>query len=221
MKKVLKSGNIFNSNADAIVVTVNCMGFMGKGMALECSLRLPEIEKLYRNLCDDREVKIGEINWIRLKGLPAIALFPTKGDFKLPSKISYIKDGLNTLAADLATGEYSSIAIPHLGSDLGKLDWPAVEKEVEEALGNFSGEVEIWEFDETKEDRQLIEIKDRLDGGYVPTGLRPEDIDVIKYRLEKSIPGSAASLLSLPGIGKGKVRSLFEAPEKDLQAMLF
>ncbi len=121
MIKVIK-GNIFNSAADCVVSTVNCVGFMGKGIALEMSIRYPEMEQDYKKLCALKEIKIGEL-WMYdpSDSRKKVLNFPTKYDYKYPSKIEYIEQGLKYFISHYKEYDIESIAFSVLGATNGKI----------------------------------------------------------------------------------------------------
>ena len=92
-KEVLDSSNVFNTDADAIVNTINCVGFMGKGLALEFSLRYPKLLVDYKEKCSKKEINIGKLYYYKEDNI-LIINFPTKKDYKFPSKLEWIEKGL-------------------------------------------------------------------------------------------------------------------------------
>ena len=91
MYKKIK-GNIFNSSAQVLVNTVNCVGVMGRGIALECKLRFPEMYKNYKKFCDQKKIQPGILQ-IWKDSSPWILNFPTKSDWRDPSKFEYLEKG--------------------------------------------------------------------------------------------------------------------------------
>lgn len=138
-------GNIFESDADALVNPVNTVGVMGKGLALEFKKRFPEMFKSYRFYCTHMNYKIGEL-MIYTGCKPAIINFPTKTHYKMPSKIEYIEEGLKSFCSCYEERGIKSVAFPKLGCGLGGLNW---EKEVkplmEKYLQGLPIEVYIYE----------------------------------------------------------------------------
>ena len=116
-------GNIFDSKSDCLVNTVNCVGAMGKGIALEMSLRFPEMEKEYKEKCARHEIEIGKL-WLykEPESGQKILNFPTKFNFRYPSKMSYIEDGLRYFSEHYHEYDIESIAFPLLGAANGKLE---------------------------------------------------------------------------------------------------
>lgn len=119
-------GDILQSKAQTLVNTVNCVGIMGKGIALEFKNRFPEMFKNYMEKCERREVKLGVPYLYKTLFLPQIVNFPTKDHWKSVSKICDIERGLQYLVAHYKEWGVTSLAIPPLGCGNGQLEWKAV-----------------------------------------------------------------------------------------------
>ena len=91
IKKI--KGNIFNTSCQTLVNTVNCIGVMGKGIALECKLRFPPMFEKYKEYCEKKLIKPGSLQLWK-ESRPWILNFPTKLHWKDPSKIEYLEKGL-------------------------------------------------------------------------------------------------------------------------------
>ena len=89
---VVSKGTVFNTDAKALVNTVNCKGVMGAGIALEFKLRYPAMNKDYVSKCESGLIKVGKVDYFC--GNPTVINFPTKYDFKFPSRIEWIESGL-------------------------------------------------------------------------------------------------------------------------------
>lgn len=132
-----KSGNIFSEPVEAIVNTVNCVGIMGRGVALQFKKNYPQNFKAYKVACDNKEVEPGKMFVYQINALfdpKYIINFPTKRHWRSKSKIEDIRAGLLALAEEIQTRQINSIAIPPLGCGLGGLDWKEVRYEMEKAL---------------------------------------------------------------------------------------
>lgn len=141
-----KRGDMFASETEALVNTVNCVGVMGKGIAFEVRRRFPEIFPLYRRDCLLGRVRPGEILGYRTKSGKIIVNFPTKDDWRHPSRIEWIREGLQNLVDFVRYHQINSIAIPPLGCGNGGLRWADVRPLVEEALRGLEGvRVEVYE----------------------------------------------------------------------------
>ncbi|MBR3220385.1 macro domain-containing protein [Candidatus Saccharibacteria bacterium] len=114
-------GNIFASNCKYLVNAVNCVGFMGKGIALEFSLRYPDMEQKYKSICAKKLLDIGKLWIYDAPDGKSILNFPTKYDYKLPSKKEYLEKGLQKFADTYKEKGIESIAFPLLGAKNGKI----------------------------------------------------------------------------------------------------
>lgn len=132
MAITFKKGDMFNEQVQAVVNTVNCVGVMGKGVALEFKNRWPANFKAYKKLCDTKELAPGQMFVFDTKELFAsegpryLVNFPTKAHWRSKSKISYVEDGLDALVKAILEHGIKSIAIPPLGCGNGGLDWADV-----------------------------------------------------------------------------------------------
>ena len=145
IKKI--KGNIFNTNCQTLVNTVNCIGVMGKGMALECKLRFPEMFIKYKDCCDKKLFKPGYLQ-IYKNSKPWILNFPTKIHWKDPSKIEYLEKGLKKFQDEYLNKNISSIAFPLLGASLGGLSEELVYETMTKYLEPLNNiDIEIYEYD--------------------------------------------------------------------------
>lgn len=142
-------GNLLESSAEALVNTVNTVGVMGKGIALQFKESFPENYRVYRKACQNKEFHIGDILIVEDSNLVTkrklIVNFPTKTHWKMPSDYSYIQQGLVTLRKEIETRHIRSIAIPPLGSHNGGLDWLVVKRMIEDALAGLECEIMLYE----------------------------------------------------------------------------
>lgn len=123
--KILVS-DILQSNAQTLVNTVNCVGVMGKGIALEFKNRFPDMYQDYLERCQQHEVRPGVPYLYRTLIPPQIINFPTKEHWKSLSKVSDIERGLSYLLEHYKAWDITSIAIPPLGCGNGQLEWRVV-----------------------------------------------------------------------------------------------
>lgn len=133
----LTSGDILKDDSDAIVNTVNCVGVMGRGIALQFKNAWPENFKAYEAACQRGEVQPGRMfihDTQRLTSPRYIINFPTKRHWRGRSRIQDIDAGLEALVRDVARLGIRSVAIPPLGSGLGGLDWSDVRPRIEAAM---------------------------------------------------------------------------------------
>lgn len=115
-------GNLFLSPAQVLVNTVNTVGVMGKGIALEFKNLYPEMFAKYRQLCESGELTIGKL-WLYKSPNKWVLNFPTKEHWRQPSRPEYIEAGLQNFARHYARLGIHSIAFPALGSGNGQLDF--------------------------------------------------------------------------------------------------
>ena len=135
-------GTIFNVNVDAIVNTVNTSGYMGAGLALEVSLRYPKMYEDYKLKCKNKIITIGKMDYFKANDI-TIVNFPTKCDFKMPSRISWVEEGLKNFVFTYSKHNIKSIAFPKLGSLNGGLNWFEVKILMETYLNNLDIDVYI------------------------------------------------------------------------------
>lgn len=143
-----KTGNILDADAEALVNTVNTVGVMGKGIALQFRKHFPENNKAYAQAVKDGSLKLGAVQVVPVSstsGTRFIINFPTKGHWRNPSKLSWIIEGLQDLRKTLQSLPVRSIAIPPLGCGNGGLDWNVVRPEIEKALADIPQEVQLYQ----------------------------------------------------------------------------
>lgn len=126
----LERGNILNAATQAVINTVNTKGIMGKGIALQFKKAYPDMFKAYAKACQEGKVAVGKMFvWENntMFGPRYIINFPTKEDWRKPSKLKYIQDGLQDLIEVIRKHKITSIAVPPLGCGNGGLDWREVK----------------------------------------------------------------------------------------------
>lgn len=137
----LTGGDLLKQHdVDAIVNTVNCVGVMGKGIALQFKNKWPENYEAYRAACDAGEVNTGRM-FVFDAGAYAqphyIINFPTKRHWKGNSRLEYIREGLVDLVTQVRKRGIRSIAVPPLGCGNGGLDWADVRPMIESAFADL------------------------------------------------------------------------------------
>jgi len=115
-------GNLFASSCAVLVSSVNCVGVMGAGVALECRYRFPGLFQSYKRQCLAGQIHPGKLLLFR-RSTPQILCFPTKKHWKDSSHLSYIEAGLEKFSTTYQERGIESIAFPHLGCSLGGLSW--------------------------------------------------------------------------------------------------
>jgi len=136
--------NIFQSKAQTIVNTVNCVGVMGKGIALEFKRRYPEMFKDYEERCKRGEVRLGEPYFYRTLLPPWIINFPTKDHWRSVSNLKDIIRGLDYLLKHYKEWGITSIALPPLGCGAGQLEWRIVGPTLYRYLKKMDIPVELY-----------------------------------------------------------------------------
>lgn len=151
-------GDILDSRAEALVNTVNCVGVMGRGIALQFKNAFPDNFKAYAAACRRDEVQPGLMfvyDTGQLTGPRWIINFPTKRHWRGKSRIEDIRDGLAALAREIRQRGIRSVAVPPLGAGLGGLEWRRVRALIEEHLAELEDvTVEVFEPDEAARDRR-------------------------------------------------------------------
>lgn len=139
----LTSGDILKSSAQTLVNTVNCVGVMGKGIALAFKRRYPDMFEDYVKRCDRGEVTLGR-PYVYQAHDHLIVNFPTKGHWRAVSRLSDIEDGLSYLDAHYKEWGITSLAVPPLGCGNGQLEWSVVGPTLARHLGRLDIPVELF-----------------------------------------------------------------------------
>lgn len=142
-------GNLLEANTKAIVNTVNTVGVMGKGIALQFKERFPMNFRIYAEACKKGEMQVGKMLVVKehmLNGELLIVNFPTKKEWFKKSQYSYIEEGLKDLAKVIKEYEIESIAIPPLGCGNGGLNWGKVKTLIDKYLSPLTNvSIQIYE----------------------------------------------------------------------------
>jgi O-acetyl-ADP-ribose deacetylase (regulator of RNase III) len=143
------TGNLLDSSAEALVSTVNTVGVMGKGIALQFKQAFPHNFIVYKQACMSGQLTVGKILAVKdselLLGERLIINFPTKSHWKSPSAYEYVESGLVALVAYLKENPLKSLAMPALGCGNGGLDWHKVKPMIEQHLGKL--DIAIWVYE--------------------------------------------------------------------------
>ena len=138
-------GDIFKSDAHALVNTVNCVGIMGKGVAADFKERFPRMFEEYKQLCDAGRIKTGELTlYADLFSDKVVINFPTKKHWKSPTLLKDIEQGLDYFAANYKEWGIKSVAFPPLGCGNGGLSWTSVGPLMYEKLSALDIPVHIY-----------------------------------------------------------------------------
>lgn len=138
--------SILESKAQTVTNTVNTVGVMGKGLASAMKKRYPEMFHEYVRLCDEHKVRIGRL-WLWKTATQWVLNFPTKRNWRNPSKLSYIESGLRKFVAEYERRGIWEIAFPRLGCGNGNLDWDDVRPLMETYLANLPIPVYIHDYE--------------------------------------------------------------------------
>lgn len=149
---IYKTGDIFKSSAQVITNTVNCVGVMGKGLALAYKKKFPEMFQDYKTKCDKGKVNPAQ-PYLWENDSIQILNFPTKRHWKQNSLLSDIEEGLKYLSKNYAQMGISSLALPPLGCGLGGLDWSDVKNLINKYLGPIE-DLDVYVYE--KEDSKLL-----------------------------------------------------------------
>jgi len=143
------TGNLLDSKAEALVNTVNTVGVMGKGIALQFKNMFPNNFKIYAKACENKELSIGKLLVTEedslLTGKKIIINFPTKTSWRMPSEYNFIKKGVYELVKVIKEKNIKSIAIPPLGAGNGGLDWSKVKPILQDNLVDIDCDIYIYE----------------------------------------------------------------------------
>jgi O-acetyl-ADP-ribose deacetylase (regulator of RNase III) len=137
---ILAKGDLLAADVDALVNTVNCVGVMGKGLALQFKRRFPGVFKEYAAACKRGELVVGRMHVVpteQIAGPKYVVNFPTKQHWRSPSKLEYIDEGLQDLLKVVRELGIRSIAIPPLGAGNGGLRWEYVEPRLRRAFADL------------------------------------------------------------------------------------
>lgn len=121
----VRVGDLFRSDAQTLVNTVNCVGVMGKGIAAAFKQRFPDMFKDYVERCEQGQVRLGR-PYLWTGSLPWVLNFPTKDHWRSVSRLHSIEAGLEHLLSHYEEWGIESLAVPPLGCGHGGLDWSVV-----------------------------------------------------------------------------------------------
>lgn len=144
----ITTGDLVKADAETLVNTVNCVGVMGKGIALQFKQAFPANYEAYRRACETHQVKPGSMLVFATNSLvnpKYIINFPTKRHWKGKARIKDIRLGLEALAKEIERLDIQSVAVPPLGCGHGGLEWEEVRPMIENALSELEG-VEVTLF---------------------------------------------------------------------------
>jgi O-acetyl-ADP-ribose deacetylase (regulator of RNase III) len=200
------TGNILDAQAEALVNTVNCVGIMGRGIALQFKNAFPQNFKAYAAACARKAVEPGRMFVFDTGELTLpryIVNFPTKRHWRGKSRIEDIASGLESLVAEVRARGIRSIAVPPLGSGLGGLDWAHVKPLIERAMNDL-GQVDVLVYEPSATARDikpncstavpkmtagraaLVSLMDRYLGGLMDPTVSLLEVHKLMYFLQRA-----------------------------------
>lgn len=212
MIEIIK-GNIFTSNAQTIVNTINCVGVMGVGIAFEFRLRYPEMYVKYVELCKVNQLKIGTL-WLYKSSNKWVLNFPTKIDWKHESRIEYLEKGLDKFVSTYKSKGIESIAFPLLGASNGGIPEEISLDIMNHYLSNCDIKIEIYKYDSSANDDLFDKFKNlviALPEKHIAeiSGLQISKIRCIKSALDDHSIKNMGKLLTVDGIGEISLSKAF------------
>lgn len=163
-------GNLLEAETEALVNTVNTVGVMGKGIALQFKERFPHNYKVYAAACKKGEVEIGKMLVVKdnsLQGEKWVINFPTKTEWFRKSQYDYVEKGLIDLVKVIREYEITSIAIPPLGSGNGGLQWPKVKSLMGKYLGDLN-DVDILVYEPNDAVKEILQKESKREVNLTP-----------------------------------------------------
>jgi len=203
---------VFNVDVQTMVNTVNCVGVMGAGLALEFQLRFPEMERDYAERCKKGMVKIGRPYLYKDYQSVWILNFPTKLHWKHPSKLEWIEEGLKYFINNYKRGGITSIAFPRLGCSNGGLPWDDVLPLMERYLKNLDIDIFICmdqEIQATGIEAKMVNFVNNMEAceGKDELPIRPDIRQKILYNLPIK---RFRELARIDGVGKQTYVNMFK-----------
>jgi len=210
-------GNIFDSSSQTLVNTVNCVGVMGKGIALEYKLRFPEMFDEYKSFCDSGKLQIGKLHLWKKNDRRWVLNFPTKVHYANPSEISFIEKGLKKFSDSYKQKGITSIAFPQLGSSLGGLDW---DREVHPLMVKYlkdlqNLEVEIFSYDPNLKDNDFLKLETKTNRFEIEDfvkyiNLNKNQAEVLYFALKNNQIKNSMAIHNLKGFGDVSLKKIKE-----------
>jgi O-acetyl-ADP-ribose deacetylase (regulator of RNase III) len=201
----LIKGNLFTSPCQTLVNTVNCVGVMGAGIALEFKFRYPDMFSRYQEICLKKQLDIGKL-WLYTESEKWVLNFPTKKHWKFPSQPGFLEQGLDKFMQTYEAKGIQSIAFPLLGAAKGGLSEDLVLSIMERYLSHCTIPVEVYQYDPNAEDDLYQSFKHRVLRSTESelmqhSGLRKQALNKLKAGLDNPRIKSISQLATQPGIG--------------------
>ena len=221
MSVTVIDGNIFASKCQTMVNTINCVGVMGAGIALECRLRYPEMFRKYVELCECNKISIGLL-WIYKTPERWILNFPTKKDWKNHSKEEYLHAGLEKFTATYEDRGITSIAFPLLGADKGGI---LQKRSIEIMLSHLDKlpiNIELYRYSKSASDDIYDKTRDWLlfqdiKSIMAMTGLKRIYVERVVSAMQSEDIYQLNQLAKIKGIGIKTLEKLFKVSQEDLR----
>lgn len=213
MAVTVVDGNIFKTKCQTIVNTVNCVGVMGAGIALECRFRWPDMFQTYVDLCKKEQMKIGLL-WLYKSPDRWVLNFPTKDHWKDPSREEYLHLGLEKFQRSYRQKQIESIAFPLLGAQNGRIDRERSLEIMEFYLRQCAIPVEIYCHDPAAPDDLLEHVRSALSGRTATElkevlGIRADQAERVLLALQDASICQLNRLASVSGIGSKTLEKVF------------
>ena len=207
------TGNIFTSSCQTIVNTVNCVGVMGAGIALECRFRYPEMHKKYISLCNENKIEIGLL-WVYKSPKRWVLNFPTKKHWKYPSKKEYLHAGLEKFCDTYKEKGIESIAFPLLGADKGGISQEVSLGIMRSYLDKIDLEIEIYKYDKSAKDDLFDQIKEGLlsksiEVISIETSIRKNYVEKLINAIQQPDIVQISQLINVEGVGLKTLEKVF------------
>jgi O-acetyl-ADP-ribose deacetylase (regulator of RNase III) len=214
--------SIFDSTCQTLVNTVNCVGVMGRGLALEFKMRFPDMYEHYRKACERRLLRPGKLLLYK-ETIPWILNFPTKDQWKYPSKIEFIEAGLSKFVDTYQELKITSVAFPKLGTSSGNLDWVNVRRVMFHYLTPLKNlQIEIYHFDPNAKDNFFDKLYQKIhrfkvDDYMQLLGLKRRQAKLLHNAISSRLISTMLDLQSIDGIGEKSLKAIYDfvrSPEK-------
>lgn len=198
-------GNLFTSNCQTLVNTVNCVGVMGAGIALEFRLRYPKMYLSYVELCQQNLMDVGQLCLYKFSHRWVLN-FPTKKHWKNPSQVIFLELGLQKFVDTYKEKEITSIAFPLLGTQNGGIPQEESLEIMKSYLERCELPIQIYMYDPDSTDdifpgikSRFLSLKDEMIAEI--TGLKQPYINKVREAMLDDSISSISKLLSIKGIG--------------------
>jgi len=206
-------GNIFTTECQTIVNTVNCFGVMGAGIALECKYRYPEMNERYVELCQQKLLNIGQL-YLYKSSKKWILNFPTKHHWKFQTKKEYLERGLKKIVDTYKEKGIESIAFPLLGASHGGLTKNESLEIMERYLKKISIPYEVYSYNPNTPDDlfpifKAFMLENDLKKIRIMTDLTHKQVDVILKAIRNNQVNNMNSLEPIKGIGEKAIQKCF------------